>query len=77
MFSRAAPLAAHDQPRDSSRRSCRARDADGGAAELLTFSPAGVEEIEIDARTVEYVLYGAPGELPSDCARCARSWRAC
>jgi ribosomal protein L11 methyltransferase len=40
-------------------------DAAAALAELLAFSPAGVEEIDVDERTVEYVLYGAPGELPS------------
>jgi ribosomal protein L11 methyltransferase len=34
-------------------------------AELLAFSPAGVEEVDYDDATVEYVLYGAPGEVPS------------
>ena len=34
-------------------------------AELLAFSPAGVEEIDDDPETIEYVLYGASGELPS------------
>ena len=34
-------------------------------AELLAFSPAGVEETLGDDETVEYVLYGAAGELPS------------
>jgi ribosomal protein L11 methyltransferase len=33
-------------------------------AELLDLVPAGLEEREVDARTVEYVLYGAAGELP-------------
>jgi ribosomal protein L11 methyltransferase len=33
-------------------------------AELLALSPAGLEEREVDARTVEYAIYGAPGELP-------------
>jgi ribosomal protein L11 methyltransferase len=33
-------------------------------AELLELAPAGVEESEIDSRTVEYAVYGAPGELP-------------
>lgn len=33
-------------------------------AELLALSPAGLEELDIDADTVEYALYGAPGELP-------------
>jgi ribosomal protein L11 methyltransferase len=34
-------------------------------AELLAFSPAGVEELDGAEDTVEYVLYGAAGELPS------------
>jgi len=33
-------------------------------AELLDFAPAGVEETA-DGETVEYALYGAPGELPA------------
>jgi ribosomal protein L11 methyltransferase len=40
-------------------------DAPSALAELLVFSPAGVEEVDIDRDTIEYVLYGAPGELPS------------
>jgi ribosomal protein L11 methyltransferase len=44
-------------------RVSRSRAADA-LAELLAFSPAGVEEVEGDGGTVEYVLYGAPGELP-------------
>jgi ribosomal protein L11 methyltransferase len=40
-------------------------DAADALAELLAFSPAGVEEVDVDDGTVEYVLYGAPGELPS------------
>jgi len=39
--------------------------AAGALAELLAFSPAGVEEVDVDSATVEYVLYGADGELPS------------
>lgn len=41
--------------------------AAGALAELLAFSPAGVEEVDPadDDGSVEYVLYGAPGELPS------------
>jgi ribosomal protein L11 methyltransferase len=39
--------------------------AEAALAELLVFSPAGLEEVDVDDRTVEYVLYGAPGELPS------------
>ncbi len=39
-------------------------------AELLELSPAGVEEVQgepgtHEAGTVEYAVYGAPGELPS------------
>lgn len=33
-------------------------------AELLALSPAGVEEVASGDGTVEYVIYGAPGELP-------------
>jgi ribosomal protein L11 methyltransferase len=45
-------------------RVSRAGAADA-LAELLAFSPAGVEEVDVDDDTVEYVLYGAEGELPS------------
>lgn len=34
-------------------------------AELLELAPAGVEESRLGADTVEYAVYGAPGELPS------------
>ena len=34
-------------------------------AELLDLVPGGLEEREVDAATVEYVLYGAAGELPA------------
>ena len=34
-------------------------------AELLEIAPAGVEEVQLDDETVEYAVYGAPGELPS------------
>jgi ribosomal protein L11 methyltransferase len=34
-------------------------------AELLELVPAGLEERDVDAATVEYALYGAPGELPA------------
>jgi ribosomal protein L11 methyltransferase len=34
-------------------------------AELLDLVPGGLEECEVDAATVEYVLYGAAGELPA------------
>jgi ribosomal protein L11 methyltransferase len=33
-------------------------------AELLELTPAGVEEVQVGADTVEYAVYGAPGELP-------------
>jgi ribosomal protein L11 methyltransferase len=34
-------------------------------AEMLEFAPGGVEERELGDGTVEYGVYGAPGELPS------------
>jgi ribosomal protein L11 methyltransferase len=34
-------------------------------AELLELVPAGVEEVQIGEATIEYAVYGAPGELPS------------
>jgi len=34
-------------------------------AELLELAPAGVEELQIAPDTVEYAVYGPPGELPS------------
>ncbi len=34
-------------------------------AELLELAPAGVEEVQIGADTIEYAVYGPPGELPS------------
>jgi ribosomal protein L11 methyltransferase len=33
-------------------------------AELLELAPGGLEERDVDAQTVEYAIYGAPGELP-------------
>ena len=33
-------------------------------AELAELAPAGLEERDVDADTVEYAIYGAPGELP-------------
>jgi ribosomal protein L11 methyltransferase len=42
-----------------------ARDrAEPVLAELLALVPAGLEERDVDDDTVEYALYGAPGELP-------------
>jgi ribosomal protein L11 methyltransferase len=34
-------------------------------AELLELAPAGVEEVSGESGTVEYAVYGTPGELPS------------
>lgn len=34
-------------------------------AELLELAPSGVEEATLDDGTVEYAVYGAPGELPT------------
>jgi ribosomal protein L11 methyltransferase len=34
-------------------------------AELLELVPAGVEEVQVGSGTIEYAVYGAPGELPS------------
>lgn len=34
-------------------------------AELLELAPSGLEEVRRDPDTVEYALYGAPGELPA------------
>jgi ribosomal protein L11 methyltransferase len=33
-------------------------------AELLELTPAGVEEVSVSEATVEYAVYGPPGELP-------------
>ena len=33
-------------------------------AELLELAPGGLEERDLDAGTIEYSIYGAPGELP-------------
>jgi ribosomal protein L11 methyltransferase len=33
-------------------------------AELLELAPAGVEELQVGTGTVEFAVYGAPGELP-------------
>ena len=42
-----------------------ARDrAEPVLAELLELVPGGLEERDVDEDTVEYALYGAPGELP-------------
>jgi ribosomal protein L11 methyltransferase len=39
-------------------------EAEPVLAELLALAPAGLEEREVDGDTVEYAIYGAPGELP-------------
>lgn len=45
-------------------RVCR-DEAERVLAELLELAPGGVEEVDVDPDTVEYAVYGAPGELPS------------
>jgi ribosomal protein L11 methyltransferase len=42
----------------------RRADAELVLAELLELAPSGVEEVDVDAQTVEYAVYGSPGELP-------------
>lgn len=42
----------------------RRQDAEVVLAELLELAPNGVEEVELDDGSIEYALYGAPGELP-------------
>jgi ribosomal protein L11 methyltransferase len=42
----------------------RREQAEVALAEVLELAPSGVEEIEHDDQTVEYAVYGAPGELP-------------
>ena len=39
-------------------------DAEAVLAELLELAPGGLEEREMGEDAVEYVLYGAPGEVP-------------
>jgi len=39
-------------------------DAEPVLAELLALAPAGLEEVDDGGEAVEYVIYGAPGELP-------------
>lgn len=43
----------------------RRREAELVLAELIELAPGGVEEVDVDPDTVEYAVYGAPGELPS------------
>jgi ribosomal protein L11 methyltransferase len=40
-------------------------EAEAALEELLRFSPGGVEEVDEGGPVIEYVLYGASGELPS------------
>jgi len=40
-------------------------DAELVLAELLELAPGGLEERDLDEGTVEYSIYGAPGELPA------------
>jgi ribosomal protein L11 methyltransferase len=42
----------------------RRADAELVLAELLELAPGGVEEVDVDVETVEYAVYGSPGELP-------------
>lgn len=42
----------------------RRADAELVLAELLELAPGGVEEVDVDVETVEYAVYGPPGELP-------------
>jgi ribosomal protein L11 methyltransferase len=42
----------------------RRADAELVLAELLELAPSGVEEVDVDTGTVEYAVYGSPGELP-------------
>jgi ribosomal protein L11 methyltransferase len=42
----------------------RREDAEIVLAELLELAPGGVEEVSLDLETIEYAVYGAPGELP-------------
>jgi ribosomal protein L11 methyltransferase len=44
------------------RVSCE--DSEIVLAELLELAPGGVEEVRLDEQTIEYAVYGAPGELP-------------
>jgi ribosomal protein L11 methyltransferase len=39
-------------------------DAELALAELLVLAPGGVEEVDVSDDLVEYVIYGAEGELP-------------
>jgi ribosomal protein L11 methyltransferase len=41
------------------------RDAELALADLLDLAPSGVEEHDDGGETVEYAVYGAPGELPA------------
>jgi ribosomal protein L11 methyltransferase len=40
-------------------------DAEAVLADLLELAPGGLEEREVGDAAVEYVIYGAPGELPA------------
>ena len=40
-------------------------DAELVLAQLLHLAPSGLEEVEHEDGTVEYAIYGAPGELPA------------
>ncbi len=42
----------------------RREQAELALAELIELAPGGVEEVDVDPETVEYAVYGPPGELP-------------
>ena len=42
----------------------RPQDAEIVLAELLSLAPSGVEETELPDGSIEYAVYGPPGELP-------------
>jgi ribosomal protein L11 methyltransferase len=43
----------------------RREEAELVLAELLELAPSGVEEVELEDGSIEYAVYGAPGELPA------------
>jgi len=54
----------------------RSEQAELVLAELLELAPAGVEEVRDGPGTVEYAVYGAPGELPELPELCALAGEA-
>jgi ribosomal protein L11 methyltransferase len=43
----------------------RSEQAELVLAELLELAPSGVEEVAVEDGSIEYAVYGAPGELPA------------